>query len=79
MVIRGWSIKERGADMLNRGRLFVTPWAVALQAPLSTEFSRQEYWSELTFPSSKERGGGLFYEESTWAIVCRTLESGGEY
>ena len=31
--------------------LFVTPWTVALQAPLSMEFSRQEYWSELLFPS----------------------------
>ena len=29
----------------------VTPWAVAHQAPLSMEFSRQEYWSGLTFPS----------------------------
>ena len=26
-------------------RLFVTPWTVARQAPLSVEFSRQEYWS----------------------------------
>ena len=32
-------------------RLFVTPWAVAHQAPLSTEFSRQEYWSEVPFPA----------------------------
>ena len=32
-------------------QLFVTPWAVAHQAPLSMEFSRQEYWSELPFPS----------------------------
>ena len=24
---------------------FVTPWTVARQAPLSMEFSRQEYWS----------------------------------
>ena len=31
--------------------LFVTPCTVAHQAPLSTEFSRQEYWSALTFPS----------------------------
>ena len=29
----------------------VTLWAVACQAPLSTEFSRQEYWSGLPFPS----------------------------
>ena len=29
----------------------VTPWTTAHQAPLSMEFSRQEYWSELPFPS----------------------------
>ena len=32
-------------------RLFVTPWTVAHQAPLSMGFSRQEYWSGLPFPS----------------------------
>ena len=32
-------------------QLFVTPWTVAHQAPLSMGFSRQEYWSELPFPS----------------------------
>ena len=31
-------------------RLFVTPWTVACQAPLSVGFSRQEYWSRLLFP-----------------------------
>ena len=31
--------------------LFVTPRAVADQAPLSIGFSRQEYWSGLPFPS----------------------------
>ena len=30
--------------------LFVTPWTVAHQAPLSMGFSRQEYWSELPCP-----------------------------
>ena len=30
---------------LSHVRLFVTPWTVARQAPLSMEFSRQEYWS----------------------------------
>ena len=29
----------------SRVRLFVPPWAVAHQAPLSMEFSRSEYWS----------------------------------
>ena len=28
-----------------------TPWTVAHQAPPSMEFSRQEYWSGLPFPS----------------------------
>ena len=31
--------------------VFVIPWTVARQAPLSMEFSRQEYWSGLSFPS----------------------------
>ena len=31
--------------------LFVTPWTVAYQAPLSMGFSRQGYWSGLPFPS----------------------------
>ena len=30
---------------------FATPWTVAHQAPLSMGFSRQEYCSELPFPS----------------------------
>ena len=34
--------------------LFMTPWTVALQAPLSMEFSRQEYWSGLPFPSPED-------------------------
>ena len=33
-------------------RLFVTPWTIAYQAPLSMGFSRQECWSGLPFPSS---------------------------
>ena len=41
---------------LSHVQLFVTPWTVAHQAPLSDqaapsmEFSRQEYWSGLPFP-----------------------------
>ena len=36
---------------LSHVRLFVTPWTVAHEAPISIEFSRQEYWSELPFSS----------------------------
>ena len=35
------------AQSLSRVRLFATPWTVAHQAPLSVEFSSQEYLSEL--------------------------------
>ena len=36
---------------LSRVQLSVTPWTVAYQAPQSMEFSRQEYWGGLPFPS----------------------------
>ena len=54
---------------------FVTPWTVTHQAPLSKEFSRQEYWSgfplptledlpdpgiELVSPVSPVQAGGFF-------------------
>ena len=38
-------------DVLSHVQLFVISWTVACQAPLPVEFSRQEYWSELPFPS----------------------------
>ena len=37
--------------MLSRVQLFVAPWAVAYQVPLSMKFSRQEYLSGLSFPT----------------------------
>ena len=37
--------------MLSSVQLFVTPWTIDSQVPLSMEFSRQEYWSGLPFPS----------------------------
>ena len=36
--------------------LFMTPWTVALQGPLSMRFLRQEYWSGLSFPGLKIQG-----------------------
>ena len=36
---------------LSHVQLFATPWTVAHQAPLSMEFSSQEYWSGFPFPS----------------------------
>ena len=37
--------------VLSRVWLYETPWTVAHQAPLSVEFSRQEYWIAPPFPS----------------------------
>ena len=37
--------------LLSHLGLSATPWTVAHQAPPSMEFSRQEYWSGLPFPS----------------------------
>ena len=37
-------------SVVSHVQLFVTPWAIACQALLPMEFSRQEYWSGLPFP-----------------------------
>ena len=49
---------------LSRVRLFVTPWTIAYQAPLSMGFSKQEYWSGLPFPSP----GDL--DNSLWVLLA---------
>ena len=41
-------------------QLFVTPSTIACQASLSKEFSRQEYWSGLPFPSP-----GIFWTQGS--------------
>ena len=43
-----------GSSQYSHVRLFATPWTVAYQAPPSMEFSRQEYWSGLPFPSPED-------------------------
>ena len=39
MIVQATGVSE----LLSHVQLFVTPWTVAHQAPLSTGFSRQEY------------------------------------
>ena len=51
-----WSILYMCVCMLNHVRLFLIPWTAACQAPLSMEFTRQEYWSRWPFSSP----GGIF-------------------
>ena len=46
-----WNVCAHVLSHFSRVRLSATPWSTACQAPLSTGFSRQEYWSGLPFPS----------------------------
>ena len=46
--------KKKKEKSLSHVWLFTTPWTVACQAPPSMGFSRQEYWSELPFPSPRD-------------------------
>ena len=45
-----WGAIAFSVSCFSHIQLFVTPWTVACQAPLSMGFSRQKYWSGLPFP-----------------------------
>ena len=64
--------------------------SLAHQAPLSMEFSRQEYWSKLPFPTpgdlpilgieptslaSPSLAGGFFITRATWEALLRLEEN----
>ena len=49
-----WQNVKVKVKSLGRVRLFATPWTVAYKAPLSMEFSRQEYWRGLPFPTPED-------------------------
>ena len=52
--IASFSLKWSEVKSLSCARLFATPYTIAYKAPLSMEFSRQEYWSGLPFPSPRD-------------------------
>ena len=67
----------------------MTPCTVAHQAPLSMEFSRQDYWSGLPFPfpgdlpgpgieptslESPVLAGGFFISSATWETHLNTYD-----
>ena len=59
--------------------LFVTPWTVAHQGPLSVGFSRQEYWSGLPFPSPGDLPDpGIEPESPALQTDCLPSESLGK-
>ena len=51
---RGGERKKGKMKSLNHVQLLVASWTVALQAPRSMGFCRQEYWNGLPFPSSED-------------------------
>ena len=50
-IVTGLLMTYHHLGMLSCIRFFATPWTVARQSYLSMEFSRQEYWTGLPFPS----------------------------
>ena len=56
---------------LSRVRLFVTPWTVAYQAPLSKGFSSQGYWSGLPLPSLSLKITPFFLKCAfNWGVIA---------
>ena len=51
VIIKATNVQLLLFSLLSCVQLFAAPWAVTLQAPLLLGFPRQEYWSELPFPS----------------------------
>ena len=65
--------------------ILCAPWTVACQAPLSMEFSRQEYWSGLPFPSPGdlpnpefELGSPAFAGQSFTVLTTREVQKQGK-
>ena len=55
------------------------PWTVARQAPLPRGFSRQEYWSGLSFPSPRDLlNPGIKPRSPSWQADSLPSESPGK-
>ena len=65
-----WKVKVK---LLSRVQLWATPWNAAYQAPPSTGFSRQEYWSGVPSPSLKYEYMEAQRSEITWPVSYREL------
>ena len=81
LVLESTESEEKKVKSLSRVQIFATSQIVACQALLSMEFSRQEYWSRLSFPASgdladtgikptsPEFAGRFFTTESPWKPI----------
>ena len=59
---------------VSRARLLATPWIAAYQAPSSTGFSRQEYWSGLPLPSLSSAACVQLFV-TPWTAACQAFLS----
>ena len=66
-----WCVYTTDTMLLSHVWLFVTPWTVALQAPLSLGFFRQEYCSGLPFPPSVDLPNPGIKSMSPVFLHCR--------
>ena len=49
-IVRLFNLSLSYDQLFRHVQLFVSPWIIAANSSLSTEFSREEYWSGLSFP-----------------------------
>ena len=66
VMIGSKACSKHAWNSLSHVQLFVTPWTIAHRAPLSMEFSRQEYWSGF---HSSSKGSS---QPRDWTQVSRT-------
>ena len=77
-----YTVHARVLSHFSHVQLFVAPWTIAHQSPVSMEFSQQEYWSGLPFPPSgnlldpgivflmsSALAGGFFTTSAAWEAV----------
>ena len=67
-----WKVKMKS---FSPGQLLATSWTAAYQAPPSTGFSRQEYWSGLPLPSPKFNSTLMQTFSSTRSPLCMHVKS----
>ena len=65
------------AQLLSCVILFMTPWTVACQVPLSMGFPRQQYWSGLPFPSPGALSEPRMEPTSSWLADSLPLSHQG--
>ena len=76
---RKQSVVEYKVQSFSHVWLFANSWIVAYQAPLSMEFSRQEYWSGLPFPSPGDLPNpGIKPRSPTWQADALPSEPPGK-